>query len=119
MYKLPKGINLGFFEQQELTDIGIGKYAVILNFSSKVTLTIQSRFTSSAAEESPSGEGEMPLSAKILLPFIGASIVETKGDEDGTLQLKFSNGESLFVYDDDPSYESYVITKDGETIIVV
>jgi len=119
MYGLPKDISLKFFEQQELEGISVGKYTVILNFSAAITLTIQSSFASSTSTRFPNSGEELPLSAHCLLPLIGASVLKVDGGNDGTLKLLFSNNEELLVYDDDPNYESYVITKEGETVIVV
>jgi Family of unknown function (DUF6188) len=117
MYGLPKDIDLKFFEQQELLQICVGRREVILNFASALTLTVQSRFACSGVNQP--NPTELPLSASGLLPLIGAHVVAAEGTSDGTLKLKFSNGDDLVVYDDDPNYESYVITRNGETIVIV
>jgi hypothetical protein len=119
MYGLSKDVDLKFFEQQELQQLCVGRHEVILNFASNITLTIQSRFACSTNRQLPSVNADLPLSASSLLPLIGAHVVNADGGTDGTLKLTFSNGEHLLVYDDEPNYESYVITRSGETIVIV
>jgi len=119
MYGLPENIDLKFFEQQELLQICVGKNEVILNFTGHISVTIQSRFACSNSKPLSIANDELPLAAYPLLYFIGALVVKAEGDTDGTLRLTFSNTELLLVHDDDPNYESYVITRNGQTVIIV
>jgi hypothetical protein len=62
----------------------------------------------------------MPLSSSCsVLLLIGASIVSVKGDPDGTLEIEFSNGDSLTFYDETTMYEAYHIWHGSDPLIVV
>jgi len=53
------------------------------------------------------------------ISFIGSSVTSVQGDSDGTLTLRFTNGDLLKVFDDDEHYESYQINPgDSKDIIV-
>jgi hypothetical protein len=54
-----------------------------------------------------------------VLLLIGASIVRVKGDPDGTLELEFSNGDSVTFYDETTMYEAYHIWHGNDPLIVV
>jgi len=45
-------------------------------------------------------------------------VEEVQGREDGTLRLGFSNGDCLLILDASTEYESYQISRRGETIVV-
>ena len=50
--------------------------------------------------------------------MLGASIANFESNENGTLALMFSNGHCLTILDPLKEYESYAITRPGQTIIV-
>jgi hypothetical protein len=50
--------------------------------------------------------------------MLGASVTSFESTENGTLALTFSNGHRLTMVDSFKEYESYDITRPGQTIIV-
>ena len=50
--------------------------------------------------------------------LVGATIQNFVGHEDGTLILTFSNGQRLTIPDSSKEYESYLITRPCQTIVV-
>jgi hypothetical protein len=54
-----------------------------------------------------------------VLFLIGATITDFRGDPDGTLTLKFNNGDSLTFYDETPEYQAYRIWHGDDPLIVV
>lgn len=52
------------------------------------------------------------------MELVGSSVSIANGDEDGTLTLRFNNGQGLKVYDTSKQYESYTIAYEGKEIIV-
>lgn len=52
---------------------------------------------------------QFPLAESELIRVLGCQVVEIKCDTDGTLELKFSNGDLLTVYANDPAYEAYTL----------
>ncbi len=57
-------------------------------------------------------------SAARTLALLGATIKNFESNENGTLALTFSNGHRLTMLDPSKEYESYDITRPGQTIIV-
>ena len=50
--------------------------------------------------------------------MLGARITSFQSNENGTLALTLSNGHRVTILDSSKEYESYDITRPGETIIV-
>lgn len=50
--------------------------------------------------------------------MLGARMTSFESDENGTLALTFSDGQRITLMDSFKEYESYDITRPGETIIV-
>lgn len=65
-----------------------------------------------------SGGGRVSTSCSVLL-LIGESIVDFEGHSDGTLLLKFTNGDLLMFYDETTMYEAYQIWHGDDPLIVV
>ena len=61
---------------------------------------------------------EFPLSESKLVRLLGCQVSEVKCDTDGTLELRFSNGDVLIVYANDPSYEAYTVSIGGKEYVV-
>ena len=49
---------------------------------------------------------------------VGSTIRCVACEDDGTLQIQFSNGDSLIVYANDPSYEAYTLLIDSKEVVV-
>jgi hypothetical protein len=60
----------------------------------------------------------LPISESSLMRTISCSIVAIRCEEDGTLELAFSNGDTLIVYANDPMYEAYTLFVDGSEYVV-
>jgi hypothetical protein len=118
MYGLPKNIELGFLLKKELQSVSFGLHEVILCFDDYLKITV----TSECSYQLKAGEiieiDSYIASASLICALISHSIVEARGDEDGTLILQFSNGDKFTIFDDSEQYESYQI-KHGDKLIVV
>jgi hypothetical protein len=118
MYGLPKNIDLRFLIGKELLSISVAPNEVILRFDDYLTINI----TSECDYQPSVGEilriENYPASASLICRLLCSTITEVKGDEDGTLSVKFSNGDMLTICDDSKQYESYQI-KHGDKLIVV
>jgi hypothetical protein len=53
-----------------------------------------------------------------MLSLLVTTIENFEGHENGSLSLVFSNGQRLIFLDSSKEYESYDITRPGQTIIV-
>ena len=57
------------------------------------------------------------MAAKVVA-LLGATIESFEAHEDGTLTFVFSSGHRLTIPDSSKEYESYDITRPGQTIVV-
>lgn len=121
MYGLKPDVDLSFFVGKELIQVAVGSYDVQFHFHESVSLSVQSHIEhiSEGVETEWDGDENKPLAAASLLRLIGSSVTSVQGDSDGTLTLRFANGDLLQVFDDNEHYESYQINPgDGKNIIV-
>jgi len=99
--------------------ISFGKYVVHVSFENGDNLSVTCPFrfdTRETVTESP--VHECPLSNSNMLRAIGSSINQAECDSDGTLRLRFTNGNSLIAYANDPGYEAYTLSLSGKEYVV-
>ncbi len=119
MYALSKNADWSFLIGMEICQVAIGSYDVQFNWGNG-GISIWSKFLykPAGADEEISWAGRHPESATRTVRLLKTSIVDAKGSAQGTLQLRFSNGDQLEIFEDE-RYESFSI-QDGKasTIIV-
>ena len=118
MYGLPKNIDLAFLLEKSLQQVCVGFNDLILQFDDDLGITITSECDYESKRDEVTRIEKYPLSASMICQLLGCSIVQAKGAEDGTLVLRFSNEDTLTIYDDSKEYESYQI-KHREHLIIV
>jgi hypothetical protein len=92
---------------------------VHLSFSNDVSITIESCFAHSTHGDLDRSERERPpIRESRLMQLVGESIESAQASSDGTLSLKFTNGQILACYDDTALYEAYRLKLGEEEIIV-
>ena|SRR3989442_9143447 len=120
MYGLSKGLDLNFLNGRQVEQIAIGLYQIIFGFDEDVRISAYSQFSYFDGQEEWIWKPE-PGAAQIAartVSLLGATIQNFEGQENGTLSLVFSNGQRLTIPDSSKEYESYDITRPGETIVV-
>jgi hypothetical protein len=120
MYGLSKDIDLTFLNGRQVEQVAIGANEIIFGFDEDVRISAYSQFSYFDGRKEWIWKPE-PGTAKIAArssSLLGATIQTFEGREDGTLTLTFSNGQRLTVLDTSSEYESYLITRSGETIVV-
>ena len=120
MYGLKKEIDLSFLVGRELIQVGIGLYQIQFHFDEDLTVSVEAEFRYFDGQDEWNWQQE-PSSPQIAAPtvaMLGASITNLDSNENGTLALTFSNGHRLTILDPFKEYESYAITRPGQTIIV-
>jgi hypothetical protein len=120
MYGLSKDIDLSFLNGREVQQVAIGVYQIQFGFDEDVRISVEGRFTYFDGHEewvwNPE-PGAAQLAARTL-SLLGATVQALDAQKDGTLTLNFSNGHRLTIVDNSTEYESYDITRPGQTIIV-
>ncbi|MEK9142250.1 MAG: DUF6188 family protein [Nitrospirota bacterium] len=128
MYGLPENIDLSFFVGRELNGLTVGIANVQFNFDGPVlspgVQSLLSLSVQSLIEHSSNGvvngwdrDENNPLSAATLLSLVGKLVTAVQGDIDGTLSLRFSNGDVLTVFDSE-GYDAYQICYEDQRIYV-
>ncbi|MGI0085014.1 MAG: DUF6188 family protein [Nitrososphaerales archaeon] len=120
MYGLRTDIDLGFLKGREIIQVAIGVYQIIFGFDDDVRISVEGEFSYFDGQSGSVWRPE-PGGAQIAsrtLSLLGATIETFTGEENGTLTLTFSNGHRLTILDNSKEYESYDITRPGETIVV-
>jgi len=120
MYGLKKDIDLSFLKGRELIQVAIGLYHMSFRFDEDVAISIEGQFSyfDGHKESIWNREAGATQIAGQTVALLGKTIEDFEGQEDGTLRLKFSNGHVVTILDNSKEYESYDITRPGETIVV-
>ena len=99
--------------------ISFGKYVIHISLENRDQVSVACPFrfdTEEAVMES--FLYEFPLSNSNLPRVIGTSVDQAKCDSDGTLRLRFTNGDRLIAYANDPQYEAYTLSIAGKEYVV-
>jgi hypothetical protein len=120
VYGLSKDIDLSFLIGRELRQVAIGLYQIIFGFDEEVRISVESEF------KFFDGQRESIWKPRVGAPQIAAQTLCLLGDRvdryearaDGTLSLAFTNGCRLTVLDSSKEFQSYDITRPGQTIVV-
>lgn len=120
MYGLSKDIELSFLNHREVIQVAVGLYQVIFCFDEDVIISVEAPFNYFDGKSESVWKPE-PGSAQIAartVALLGSTIVTFEGHENGTLALTFSNEHRLTILDSSNEFESYNITRPGQTIVV-
>ena len=120
MHGLKKAIDLSFLNGRELIQVAVGLYHTIFKFEEDVAISVEGefRYFDGQTEWLWRPEPGSSLIAARTVALLGATIESFESNADGTLALTFSNGQRLTLADSSREYESYQITRPGETIVV-
>jgi cytoskeletal protein RodZ len=83
-----------------------------------VCLSVESSFRYRFNGESVNWNPEATKAASTVVNLLGSSVAEVKKLNVETLELTFTNGDVLQVFDNSKEYESFTITRPGVTIVV-
>jgi hypothetical protein len=120
VYGLSKDIDLRFLNQRQVEQVAVGVYQVIFGLDEGVRISVegQFRYFDGQAEWTWKPEPGAEQIAARTVALLGATIESFESHEDGTLALLFSNGHRLTILDTSKEYQSYDITRPGQTIVV-
>jgi len=118
MYGLKKELDLKFLLGRELIQIAIGVYQVTFNFDEDTSIAVEGYFEYTSQSKSIEWRPGGALVAASTVGLLAARVQTVDAQEDGTLKLAFSNGDRLTMLDVSSEYESYQVSRRGETIVV-
>lgn len=120
MYGLRDDIDLHFLIGRTLIQVGIGLYQIIFRFDEEVAISVTGEFSFHDEHSvwvwrpEPGSYAHAARTASLL----GKSIQDLECNSNGTLTLRFSNDSHLTLLDNSDEFESYDITRPGQTIVV-
>jgi hypothetical protein len=120
MYGLKKEIDLRFLNGRELIQVAVGLCHVSFRFDEDVAISAEAgfRYFDGMAEWIWRPEPGSSQVAARTLALLGTAIASLESNVNGTLALTFSNGHRLTMLDSSKEYQSYDITRPGQTIVV-
>ena len=119
MYPAPPSDVIAKLIGRSVEMISFVKYGVHLSLDNEDNIGIACPFRfdrQDAIAESP--VQDFPLVSSTMIRVIGASVDQAACEADGTLEVRFDNGDCLIAYANDPSYEAYTLSIDGIEYIV-
>jgi hypothetical protein len=119
MHSRPSADVLTKLKGSSLEVLSFGRYVIHLVFENGNRLSVAAPFR--FATKDCIGTAtlcELPLSETSLLRILGQTIDVLRCDEDGSLELGFTEGDMLIVYANDPMYEAYTLLVDGHEYVV-
>ena len=117
MNGLDAAIDLSFLRGREVIQITIGIFQILFIFDEQVQISVESEFRFGSTDSCVWLPG-MPQAAGPALRLLGARVEQVRSQRDGTLDLIFSNGDTLTILDSSKEFESYNIARPGQTIVV-
>lgn len=120
MHGLGKDIDLSFLNGRQVELVAIGAYQIVFGLDEEVRISVYSEFNYFDGRDEWTWKAE-PAAAQVAartVSLLGSSIASFEGRIDGTLSLTFSNGQRLTLLDSSKEFDSYDITRPGQTIVV-
>ena len=119
MYGLPEEFDASRLVGCVLEQVSFSVNTMHLSFSNDVSITIESCFAHSTYRDLSSAKRiRIPVRQSSVMQLLGESITSAHATSDGTLILKFANGQALACFDDTSQYEAYRIMLGKEEIVV-
>jgi hypothetical protein len=119
MHGLPESFTGEAFVGRTLTSVTVYSNQVIFSFGDGASLRVESSYSVSSAEAvSASDVRAAPSFDPALMRLLDSRVAKVSPHADGTLHFTFENALVLAVFDDEPNYESYHLTWDGQELTV-
>jgi hypothetical protein len=119
MHGLSRDCDLSFLIGKEICQVAIGSYDVQFGWGNgRISVWCRFHYKPAQTREEIVWAGENPETATPTVRLLKASITDVRCSAEGTLQLEFSNGDHLDIFEDE-RYESFSIQDGkGPTLIV-
>lgn len=119
MYDLPKGMTFEFLRDRELELLCFGPYMVTLHFEGGIQLQIEGLFTHITTEGRVAPEASrFPLSELQLMRLLLQRITQVAVKRNGTLTLRFGNGDTLVIDGNVGPYELYNLNHPDGLLVI-
>jgi uncharacterized protein DUF6188 len=106
--------DLSFLKGRELEMICFSAYSLYLHFPNEIIITIEGPFQhQSTTDTTPAAFRNFPLRDSNLISLLTHRVDDAHRKKDGSLQLEFSNGNTIVIAGQAGPYESYNVTSRG------
>jgi hypothetical protein len=111
---------VAFLTGVEVEQVCLGKYQIILNCSSDVSISVESSLRHLVADETASAEWNADGATGLphIHRLLGSVISGISVQQDGSLLLRFSQGDTVLVGIRSDGLESFQITKPNVCVVV-
>jgi hypothetical protein len=119
MHGLPMFFRPSVFEGLRVDGVGFFEFVINVWFDDDVTILIMGKFLHGVpGEESAPQNEQPPVRTSRLMRIAGRTVARAEVVRPGTLILRFDDGQSLTLFDDDPYSESYNLFIRDRTVVV-
>lgn len=121
MYGLPEDFTGSFFVGREVRSIVFSMNMIELIFDGEVSIGLQSAYELRLGDDDQYVEAhrvETQIESSRLMQLAGKKVASVDAQRDGTLTLRFEQGEMFRCFDDAVGYESYSIGHGKDETIV-
>jgi hypothetical protein len=117
MYGLPKGFNTTKFIGRTLDEVSFTLNTICFSFDENIGITVESSL------EHCDRDGQVyrvapPVSDSRLMRLVGGLVESADAATDGTLILRFNDGQTLTCFDESADYECYHIWFGNNQVVV-
>ncbi|HEY7533984.1 MAG TPA: DUF6188 family protein, partial [Nitrospiraceae bacterium] len=110
MHGLPADFDGNMLIGRTLEQVCFNLNQIALHFDNDVSIVVESGYSFQDSQSPASSQVlEVPITQSELMRLLSRSIAQVSGATDGTLTLRFDNGNTLTIYDTSKEYESYQI----------
>lgn len=120
MYKILQSTDWSFLMGREVEQIAIGLYQVQVHLSDDISISIGNDFVHEQNDALRPGTTSFHLKAASLANLLGHRVESIKAKAEESLALGFDDGQKLVILvgPDGEPYESFTVSRPGETIVV-
>ena len=118
MYGLPKDVDLSFLNSREVIQICVGIHQLVVNFDGDACISVESAIESQSDGDAVTWSSGSVSGASAILDVLGTHSRSITVSDNGCLELKFTNGSVLRIFDSNEDYESYELHGPDKHIIV-
>ena len=115
MYGLPADFDATVLSGCEVEAVCFYQFTLVLVFREGISISLASSFKYSAEGER---EQAVPVTSSTLMQLTGKAVVSATASTDGTLALRFNDGQTFTCLDPTDQYESYSSQFPDKRIIV-
>ena len=118
MYGVPDSAEWSFLVGREVLQVCIGLHQVSVRFDGEVSINIECDFEHAPVANNSRSVSPLPEKAAGLVSLLGNKVASALSKGGKILEIRFTDNQTLKVYDSNETYESFQVTTPDKEIIV-